>query len=287
MDILESQMILQGKILTEINKNKTSYNINDYEFKVFSQWGEDGIIQFLINKIKIKNKIFIEFGVENYKESNTRFLLQNDNWSGLVIDGDKENINFIKNDDLYWRYSLQAVNEFITRDNINEIILNVGIKGDIGILSIDVDGNDYWIFDAITCVSPQIVIIEYNSLFGKKSKISVPYDEKFNRTDKHFSNLYWGASISALSALAKRKGYELVGSNIAGCNLFFIRKDSINDIVVMSSNDAYVESKFRQSRGADGELTFLDNKNGLNLIGDMEVVDIDSGSNVKLKNIKI
>src|SRR5574344_77896 len=82
---IDKSLILQGKILAELNKNKDSKNIKDYEFKVFSQNGEDVIIQFLINKINIKNKVFIEFGVENYSEANTRFLLLNDNWSGLII----------------------------------------------------------------------------------------------------------------------------------------------------------------------------------------------------------
>ena len=82
-----------GRIETRQNNILDSKDLNDYEFKVSSQWGEDGIIQHLINKIEIKNKVFFEFGVENYTESNTRFLLHNNNWKGLVIDGSVENIS--------------------------------------------------------------------------------------------------------------------------------------------------------------------------------------------------
>ena len=85
-----------GKIETRLNDSLVSENLNDYEFKVSSQWGEDGIIQFLIKNILIENKIFVEFGVEKYTESNTRFLLQNNDWQGLLIDGSKENICYIK-----------------------------------------------------------------------------------------------------------------------------------------------------------------------------------------------
>ena len=88
-----------GRIEARQNKRLKSKKINDYEFKVSSQWGEDGIIQYLVDHINIENKIFIEFGVENYTESNTRFLLANNNWKGMVIDGSKENISFIKKRD--------------------------------------------------------------------------------------------------------------------------------------------------------------------------------------------
>lgn len=287
MDKTEIQLNLTGKMFASINKSKDSLDIHDYEFRVSSQWGEDGIIQFLINKIPIENKIFVEFGVESYQEANTRFLLQNDNWSGLVIDSSKENMESLKNSELYWKHSLTAISEFITKENIDDIISDVGISGDIGLLSIDVDGNDYWILDAVNCIKPRILIIEYNSLFGKNAMITVPYDEQFDRREKHYSNLYWGASISAITQLAKRRGYELIGSNTAGCNLFFVKKEFISGLKIMKAEDAYVESKFRQSIDESGNLTFLDNKKGFELIRDMEVVAVDSGKNVLLKNIKI
>ena len=116
-------------------------NIQDAEFSVFSQWGDDGIIQYLIHTIGITNKTFIEFGVENYREANTRFLLINNNWKGLVIDGSEKNIQYIKNDAISWNYSLNAVAKFITKENLNSLIENNGFKGEIGILHIDVDGD--------------------------------------------------------------------------------------------------------------------------------------------------
>lgn len=286
MGIGEKKLILQGKILAELNKNKKSLNIQDYEFGVFSQWGEDGIIQFLIDKIQIKNKVFVEFGVENYQESNTRFLLQNNNWSGLVIDGSKENVDFIKSGELYWRHSLTAVTEFITKDNINKIITENGISGDIGILSVDIDGNDYWVLKNIECVNPVIIIVEYNSLFGKELLITVPYDENFDRMKKHFSGLYWGASISALTKIAKEKGYSLIGSNSEGVNLFFVRDELVGDLKVMTPQDAYVESKLRQSRDEGGSLTYLDNRAGLELIKEMNVYSVLDNKEHKIKDLK-
>lgn len=286
-DKFEAMMILQGKIMTELNKSKTSTDIQDYEFKVTSQTGEDGIIQYLINKIPIKNKIFVEFGVENYTEASTRFLLQNDNWSGLIIDGNKNYMDSVQNSILGWKYDLNPVTSFITKENINEIIRNAGIEGEIGILSVDIDGNDYWVLDSIDCVNPQILIVEYNSLFGPTAKITVPYDENFVRTNKHYSNLYYGASISAITELANKKGYALVGSNKFGNNLFFVREDYQSIENQVSPVDAYSKSKFRESRDESGNLTYLSHEQGLKLIAECDVVDIEAGKMLKIKDVAI
>ena len=271
----ETSLILQGKILSELNRNKSSKNIQDYEFKVFSQNGEDGIIQFLIQNTEIKNKIFVEFGVETYKEANTKFLLLNNGWSGLIIDGDKDAMEKIASSDLHWKYDLKSIGNFITKDNINEIIKSAGIEGEIGLLSVDIDGNDYWVFENIDCVNPQILIMEYNSMFGDIHKISVPYDENFARSQKHYSNLYYGASIAALCDIANKKGYDLVGSNSFGNNLFFIRHDCNKLKIKLTPKEAYVKSKFRESRDENGKLTFLSHKEGLELIKNEPVVNIE------------
>ena len=271
----ETSLVLQGKILSELNRNKNSKNIQDYEFKVFSQNGEDGIIQFLIQNTEIKNKIFVEFGVETYKEANTKFLLLNNGWSGLIIDGDKDAMEKIASSDLHWKYDLKSIGNFITKDNINKIIKSAGIEGEIGLLSVDIDGNDYWVFENIDCVNPQILIMEYNSIFGDIHKISVPYDENFVRSQKHYSNLYYGASIAALCDIANKKGYDLVGSNSFGNNLFFIRHDCNKLKIKLTPKEAYVKSKFRESRDENGKLTFLSHKEGLELIKNEPVVNIE------------
>lgn len=285
MNKTQNQLNLLGKILTNINLDKKSQNLQDYEFKVYSQWGEDGIIQYLINKIPIKNNVFIEIGVENYEEANTRFLLENNNWAGLIIDCSRENIDYIKNSDLYWKYSLTAVAEFVTKNNVNDLIKKSGVNGDIGILSIDVDGNDYWIFEALNCIDPRIIIIEYNSVFGSDLKVSIPYEESFARTKNHYSGLYFGASIAALTDLADKKGYSLVGSNSAGCNLFFVKKEYAGDLKVLSPKRAYVKSKFRQSRDENGDLTYLSHETGIKLIEDMDIFDFKTGEIDKLQKL--
>jgi hypothetical protein len=265
-----------------------SLDINDIhanEFKVFSQWGEDGIIQFLIDKVPIKNKIFVEFGIGSYSECNSRFLLKNNNWSGLVIDGSPQNIQRLQQESLCWQYNLQTECSFITKDNINQIISDKNISGDIGILSVDIDGNDYWIWDVINCIQPRIVICEYNSLFGATKKVTTIYDPKFVITDAHFSGLFWGASIGAFDYLAKQKGYSLVGSNTAGNNIFFIRNDVLGNIPTYTPAEAHVKSQFRISRDRDGNLSFLDQAAGLEIIGDMPLYEVDTGKTIMVQDL--
>jgi hypothetical protein len=179
--------INQGLILSKLNEGQNSTNLADYEFKVFSQWGEDGIIQYLSKAIELNYKTFIEFGVEDFTEANCRFLLMKDNWSGFVIDGSPSNITRIKKSYFYWRHHLLAVNAFITRDNINDLLAKSGFDEDLGILSIDLDGNDYFILEAVNAVRPRILICEYNAVFGPARKISIPYSPDFSRTRQHYS----------------------------------------------------------------------------------------------------
>jgi len=259
---IEQNRLLLGKQYAFVLQSRKIVNLSDAEFKIFSQWGEDGIIQYLISQIPIPNKMFIEFGVENYRESNTRFLLVNNNWSGLVMDGDARNIEQIRSMPLYWQHNLEAKAAFITAENINSLIQESGICGDIGILSIDIDGNDYWVWKAISeeTISPRIVIIEYNSVFGKERAVTIPYTKNFKRTEAHFSNLYFGASLNALCLLAKEKGYKFVGSNSAGNNAFFVRHDIAENLPIRSCRDGYLESKFREGRDETGKLTTRDDR---------------------------
>ncbi len=250
-------------------------DIQGAEFRVFSQWGEDGILQHLLRHVPIAKKVFVEFGVENYTESNTRYLLMNGNWAGLVIDGSPSNVEFIKHDDVYWRYNLKAECAFITRENINDLIRRNGISGEIGLLSVDIDGNDYWVWDAIDVVTPSVVVVEYNPRFGSERAVTVPYDPAFVRTRAHYSNIYYGASLAALCRLAKRKGYSFVGCNTAGINAFFVRSGlKPIDLPELTPEEGFVRSQFRESRDASGSLAFLSEAEEMAVLKQLPLVEI-------------
>jgi hypothetical protein len=255
---LDSVKILLGNIISQNNKKKNEDNISSYEFSIFSQWGDDGIIDYLINNLNIKNKSFIEFGVQDYTECNTKFLLMNRNWRGLIIDESTNLINKIKNSDIYWRYDLTAIKSFITKNNINNIFKDNNFVGPIGLLSIDIDGNDYWIWDSINCVDPEIVIIEYNSRLGFEKAITIPYREDFERKKAHYSNIYYGASLKALINLGKKKNYIFIGCNSAGNNAYFIKSNLENSkIKEIKIEQGFVHSKFRESRDENGNKNYL------------------------------
>lgn len=255
------------------------------EFRVFSQWGEDGIIQNLLEHVVVERPIFVEFGVENYVESNTRFLLTNNQWSGLVIDGSAENIDYIRRDPIYWATNLKAQHSFITKDNINELLLRNGISGDIGLLSVDIDGNDYWVWQAINAISPRIIICEYSSQFGPTAEVTTPYAPDFVRDNAHFSKIYYGASISALCSLAARKGYSLVAANSAGNNIFFVRNDLIRTLTVLSPAQAYRRAQFREYHDEGGLLTFDDFETRLRRISHLTLYDLKTDRLVKIADI--
>jgi len=255
------------------------------EFRVFSQWGEDGILQCLVRQVPIERPIFVEFGVENYVESNTRFLLTNDGWSGLVIDGSAENIEYIRRDPIYWATNLKAEHSFITSENIDALLARNGIAGDIGLLSVDIDGNDYWVWQAIEGISPRIVVCEYSSQFGPTAEVTTPYDPAFVRDKAHYSKVYYGASISALCALAARKGYSLVASNRAGNNVFFVRNDLLGELRVLTPAEAYRRAQFREFHDESGRLTFDDHETRLRKIGELPVYDLRTQQLVKIAEV--
>ena len=269
----EETKILMGKILAGRNKSGVNY-LQDAEFKVFSQWGDDGIIQYLINQVRPPVETFIEFGVENYKESNTRFLLLNNNWKGLVLDCSEENIRSIRSQPLYWKHDITAVPAMVSAENINRLFADAGFTGETGLLHIDIDGNDYWVWKAINVIQPVIVIMEYNSVLGADRAITIPYDPSFNRTKAHHTNLYFGASLPALCKLAKEKGYSFVGSNSNGNNAYFVRNDKIGNIKVLSPQEGFVYSKFRESRDDQGNITFISGKERLAAIKGSKVINV-------------
>ncbi|MDR1850194.1 MAG: hypothetical protein LBQ75_09145 [Zoogloeaceae bacterium] len=196
-------------------------------YKVFSQNDEDGIIAEIFSRIGVTNKVFVEFGVQNGLECNTHFLLHK-GWNGLWIEGDAKSCASIRK-----LFSvpiesgrLKVVNAFIDKDNINGIIGGGGVNGEIDLLSIDIDGNDYWVWEAISCIQPRVVVIEYNAKFPPDFEWVMEYNKNhiWNGNDKH------GASLKSLELLGQKSGYQLVGTNLNGVNAFFVKQDATGNL---------------------------------------------------------
>jgi len=283
---IEKEAVLLGKIASvKFGEMQTIDNLAQVEFSVFSQFGEDGIIDWLVQKLKISNKTFIEFGVENYVESNTRFLMMNRNWRGLVIDSNPQNIASIKEKAMYWRHDLTAACAFITRENIKQVIKENGFWGPLGILSIDLDGNDYWIMSELIELRPELLIVECNPIFGDRHPISTPYDPRFERFKNHFSGLCFGASIKALQDFAEQHDYVFLGSCINGINAFFCTKNIFHFVGGSLKNQQAWPAIHRDSRDSQKNLTFVRGKKRFDLIRECEVICLRSNTRIRLKDL--
>ena len=187
-------------------------SINQFEKKLYSQNGEDGIINAIFTKIGLTNKFFVEFGVGNGTECNTRYLREQKNWTGLMMDGHEnppENVKI----------------EFITAENIQHLFDKYNVPKEFDLLSIALDFNDFWVWNAIKEYKPRVVIVKYNSTIPfSKSKV-VKYDSQGAWDGTNF----FGASLTAMIELGKAKGYTLVGCDNRGINAFFVADDLIDD----------------------------------------------------------
>lgn len=190
--------------------------------KSFSQNDEDGIIAEIFRRIGTTNRVFLEIGVDDGMQCNTHLLLHQD-WAGVWIQADRAQIEAIRRNfgALIESRALTVLERFVDRETINDVVSSIGLPGEIDLLSIDIDGNDYYLFEALDAVAPRVVVIEYNAQLPPPTRAVIPYRRDWTwRGDSYF-----GASLQSLTDLAARRGYRLVGCNMTGANAFFVRGD--------------------------------------------------------------
>ena len=212
-----------------------------HEYSWLSQNGEDGIVRYLFERIGFESRWLVEFGF-GAKQCNALRLLVKEQFSGLLIDGSPENVNLFNfaARRLGIDGRARAVQAFITRDSLERLITSNGAPPEIDFLSLDVDGNDYWFWETLECVSPRVVCIEYNAGIGPDLKWTVPYDDEFQRFKEHPSGFFHGASLAALESLGRRKGYYLIGCDSTGTNAFFLRDDvRIDGVPPLTPGEAF------------------------------------------------
>ena len=204
----------------------------EVEFRNHSQNGEDGILWYIYSLVGTTNKKAVEICAGNGKECNTANLVINHGWHVLMAEGDKANADFAK--EYYAKHPDTflippfVVNEWITAENVNDIMKRNGFKGEIDFLSIDVDGIDYWLWKAIDVAAPRVVMVEIQAVWRCTASVTVPYRPDFQFTwlqPKDGLACYGGASLPAFVKLAKEKGYRLIGANRYGQNVIFMRND--------------------------------------------------------------
>lgn len=232
-----------GKL--KVRRKNTKWPINEKEYRVFSQHREDGIIDYLLDEINHDIGSFVEFGFAP-QQCNCLNLAMNRGFSGLFMDGSSDQCQ--KAHEAYaWLGldNIQIRNVFIDRDKVDDLIREAGIEGEIDVLSIDVDGNDYWFWETIESVDPRIVVIEYNATFGAELTVSTPYDAKFVRYEKHDSGFYHGCSLAAIEYLGKLKGYRLVAVDETGVNAFLVKDELCPNVPTLSAAECFVDNRGR------------------------------------------
>jgi hypothetical protein len=191
------------------------------ELRVFSQNGEDGVLAEIFSKIGTTNQFFVEFGVQDGLECNTRLLMEVLGWSGVYFEPDGNSFSRLS-ERLQNRDDVATFREFVTPDNVNTLFAQAAVPVELDLLSIDIDGQDYWVWEALDGFRPRVVVIEYNTALPVEPRV---VETKGAVQDRSTAFNFVGASLGAMQDLGRRRGYTLVHAELAGVNLFFVRDD--------------------------------------------------------------
>lgn len=282
----------QGALMIRRGLTRQFNDLWDTELKVYSQWGEDGILDFLCDSLRISKPTVVEFGAGDFTECNSRFLAANRSAAVVAIDSRADLVAGISAGDIRWRTTLHALCRWVTPENARETLaesLALLESDTLDILSIDLDGLDYWIVEQLDLTAVSLIVAEYNPLFGSAKPVSVPNDKDFDRTTAHSSWLYFGASLPAWVHLLQRRGFSLVGTNRAGNNAFFVRQERRSEVPVApldpSHLQRYVQWNVRESRDPDGRLSFLHGTSRVVAMADMPLVNVVNGESLRVSDV--
>jgi hypothetical protein len=210
-------------IRLRLARSRKIENLNQYELKVYSLNGEDGIIQAILSKVGVTNKFCVEFGVGRKGNTcNSRYLKERKGWQFLWMDARNDAMEPVKN-------------EFVTPENINSLFEKYDVPATFDLLSIDIDGNDYWVWKALDRYSPRVVVIEYKAAMGLTESRVSPYDPRFPYDPKLVGAVQrdgsgnFGANLMALAELGESKGYTLIACDDNGTNAFFVMTDLLGN----------------------------------------------------------
>ncbi len=203
--------------------------LEPFELGFYSQYGEDGVILYLLHKIGVASRLVVEIGIEDGRECNSANLVLNHGWRAVQFEAD-EALSQSAREFFSSRLGKDnarctTLHAFVTAENVNELLENAGITGEVDVFSLDIDGNDYWVWHALTAFRPRIAVIEYNASYGDEKSVTIPYDPNFVLSRVKEKRYFHGASLVALTKLSKSKGYVLVGCESSGANAFFVRED--------------------------------------------------------------
>lgn len=230
----------------------------DHELRLYSQHGEDGLLWRIFSCVGATDRRLVEFGIEDGRECLARLWLEHFGWRGLLMEADETNAAEARR--FYGTRpgidvgAVTVRHALVTAENVDELFSHADIVGDFDLLSVDIDGNDYWVWKALTVASARVVAIEYNASFGPDEALVVAYDPVFDRKARHPSGWYHGASLAALAALGAERGLALVGCDSSGVNAFFVRRDALSpSLAEQSVREAWRPHRSRSAKASAAE----------------------------------
>jgi hypothetical protein len=212
--------------LREDPRYRDRRHLAHHEHQAFSQSGEDGVLREIFRRAGSRARTFVEFGAARGWGNNTLLSLQA-GWSGAWLEADPGRCRSIRRDfaSPIAEGRLTVRQAFLNAENVEEELTAAGAAHDVDLMSIDVDGNDYWLWQRLSAWSPRVVVIEYNAIYPPDVEWVMPYAPA-HRWD---GGSWFGASLKSLELLGRELGYHLVGCTLAGTNAFFVRKDLVDE----------------------------------------------------------
>ena len=270
-------------LLQQSSYDKAS-DIQEVECKVFSQHGEDGIINYLLVKMGIIRPNFKEIGVGDYTEANTRFLYDRFYPKGIIIDCEENLKKKVMINTNFWKGNLLPIEKNIDTKNINGVIAK-NCDFNVDLFSIDIDGIDYWIIDKLDLSNIKIFIAEYNPIYGAEMEVTVPNLENFNRKHYHYSNLCYGMSLMALNNIMIKKSFYFIGTNSTRNNAFFIsekfKQSEYFPNIKIKNLDYYTDFNYRESRDDKNKLNYISGNKRIGEIRDCQIIDLKDNNKIK------
>jgi hypothetical protein len=282
----ERDRLFHGQVLEQLQLAARPADIRSSEFQVFSQFGEDGALADLTAQLELTRGTFVEIGVESYRESNTRYLATRvrNPWRGVAVDIGDDHVHFLAAHPEAWKIDVAGVQCRVEPSNVNDIVSGTTESITPDLLSIDIDGMDYWVWEAVVC-KPPIVVVEYNALFGPSSAVTVPYRPDWDPRTA-VPAVYYGASLAALEHLAHTKGYTLVGTTSTSVNAFFVRDDLMPAVRWdRSSGTSWNQQRFANALVNGVLAQDRDPKTKLALVAEQPLVDIVTGNSLRVSDV--
>ena len=249
--IHQTMIVNQYTLMKKLMTPQEMPSLKDVGFRLHSQFEEDGMLLYIFSVIGSSNKSAIELCAGSGETCMASNLIINHGWEALLIDGDKNNVDrgiqFFsqhKNTSLHLPIFKQA---WLTTDNINQLIEENGFGGEVDLLSLDIDGNDYHIMEAITVVKPRVIICETHNVIPSQMALTIPYKAEFNRLDGPHQD-FSGVSLLGMSKLLKGRGYRLIGASHHGFNAIFIHEGVAEDFFPEVTIDAVHDNPYTKSR---------------------------------------